>query len=209
MTTTEAPNAVLLTDDEIVALALRSGVAWRAPLPTVGQSEEELTRAAARGWRALLVRELVVDRDHPAPELQDVLAAQEAKIIARTFVADANGVPLDGTSWSTYYRLTDGHVLIEVISSEGVHSFTTGTVDECSSLITAAVDTVQREGVPDRSETGAAGFCVVAPGRPARVLTVGEGVLRLTDEDPEATSRELPTPESAAAAVAGILGLAS
>lgn len=208
MTSTDASTTVLLTDDEVVALALRSGTIWRAPLPTVGDSEEELTRAAARGWRALLVRELVVDRDNAAPELHDVLAAQEAKIIARTFVADGNGVPLDGASWSTYYQLSGSQALIEVISSEGVHSFTSASLDQCSTLIGAAVEAVRSAGLPEAAES-AARFCVIAPGQPARVLTVSKGAMQLTEEDPDGARRELPAPGSASAAVAGILGLAS
>lgn len=53
-------QGLLLSDDELVAVAMRSGRAWKASLPTVAIDDNaELIRAAARGHRSLLLRGLL------------------------------------------------------------------------------------------------------------------------------------------------------
>ncbi|MEA5456400.1 hypothetical protein SPF06_16825 [Sinomonas sp. JGH33] len=53
-------QGLLLTDDEIVAVAMRWGRDWKASLPTLALDDDaELIRASARGHRSLFVRGLL------------------------------------------------------------------------------------------------------------------------------------------------------
>lgn len=68
---------VLLSDDEVVAAAVRLGKDWKASLPTVRvQDPDDLLRAAARGNRSLYLRGMLTGAENTelAPEISALLS---------------------------------------------------------------------------------------------------------------------------------------
>lgn len=100
-------QGLVLTDDEVVSLAVDSGRPWVGVLPTVDQLDaEELARAAIRGQRSLHVRELI-DAQQLA-RLNSILACGvrvaayvqdfAGDMVAGSFAVYAFG-PADGGDW--------------------------------------------------------------------------------------------------------------
>lgn len=71
-------KGLLLTDDELVAVAVKLGSVWKASLPTVViDDDSELIRAAARGHRSLFLRGLLggADNEELADRVEEALGS--------------------------------------------------------------------------------------------------------------------------------------
>lgn len=82
-------ETTLLTDDELVALALHAEVQWHGPLPTVNVGDVgELERAAARGVRSLGVRGLIDSAGEPTVKIARAIeeATRETPALGVTVV---------------------------------------------------------------------------------------------------------------------------
>lgn len=69
---------ILLSDDEVVAAAVRLGKDWKASLPTVSvEDPTDLLRAAARGHRSLYLRGMLTGTENTelTPEVSGLLSS--------------------------------------------------------------------------------------------------------------------------------------
>ena len=71
---------IVLTDDEIAAVALEGHLAWPVPLPTVVTDIDHLAAAATRGRRSLLVRGLATPSDSGVEVAADIIATLEQAV---------------------------------------------------------------------------------------------------------------------------------
>jgi hypothetical protein len=203
---------ILLTDDEIVAVAADAGTPWPSRLPTVDVSDDAaLTAAAQRGWRSLSVRELSsapvpIDRLHPI---------FTARPIVETYLADDQLVRLDGATASIYYRTPDQEWIVEVTTAIGVHAYRFIGAAAAATLLEEALDSAVTAGPPTVSsapgterQATATGFCLLGRVDGAlRVLTANRGGLAVAEfADDRSPAIPLPAPQSAAAALA-LIGL--
>lgn len=154
-----------LTDDEVVALAVRSASVWASPLPTVDLDEPaDVASAARRGERSLYARGLlqIGDADLGAldDELEELLRpAQHRDALVSVFVADGEmNWHVGGPNLVCYGRGSADGVLLETVSEAGVHSF--AVVDEAFArgtvleLATAALSGgIRRPGAQDATES--------------------------------------------------------
>ena len=111
----------LITDDELVAMAVSSAVPWRGLLPTVPVTTEELRRAALRGSRSLALRGL----DDSALELARLAAASAPLMLVFTAVASSPLIPL--SSGVGIFPSPSADVVVDVTLPTGVHEFSMGS----------------------------------------------------------------------------------
>ncbi len=135
---------LVLTDDEIAAVAFELHVAWPAPLPTVATQLEDLGRAAARGRRSLLVRELAGSSEGSVTIDVQVADAVQRAADSRCVVAWVASVDqparLAGSS-TVIYRRQDGD-LVDLTSGTGIHRLRTNVAEESEALVLAIAKNV-------------------------------------------------------------------
>lgn len=97
MTDDIALRPLVLTDDEVMALAAVSGQAWWSALRTVDVTDEhDMIRASGRGLRSLAVRGLVTDEGGPLAALSVATACLGAKPWATAAaVDDRDQIPVE------------------------------------------------------------------------------------------------------------------
>lgn len=126
---------LLLTDDELVAVAVEQSKAWPTGLPTVDvESEQALFTAALRGRRSLAVRGLV--GSEPADnELLDAVRrdAVGADGFVCLYIADQQGTRAADAVNLNAYRSGTGW-LVETVSDVGVHQFASLTAEALGTL---------------------------------------------------------------------------
>ena len=176
---------LLLTDDEVAAVAAMTGGVWPSPLPTVDvRDPEALLSATFRGMRSLEVRNLIGADGLASDELADAAIVPPRLDMTCVFLAKAD---LNRAAWrysSTHYRETDGW-LVEGVDSIGVHRLGRVTGAErreaLRSLFEAACS-----GSLDAGETSEASRLVVMEvrdGRPTAVVTAQPGGLARGEVD--------------------------
>jgi hypothetical protein len=187
-----AAPTVRLTDDEIVALAVKTELPWQGPLPTLDtDSADALSVASLRGLRSLAVRDLLVGDDQPAKELIPFVAALSGTVAARTYISDNAPIPADGGTVSSFFVTASDTVVIVATQAPGVHIVGEASVAEALELI--------RESVADslanstESVTDGYSWCVFVPmSDGANLLTVADGTVQchVVAEDGSLTDTE-------------------
>jgi hypothetical protein len=136
---------ILLTDDELVALAVEQSKAWPTGLPTVDvEAVDALYAAALRGRRSLAVRGFF-EVDVSGSELLDTIRrdAVGAEGFICLYVADGDGARASGAVNINAYR-SGADWLVETVSDIGVHQFAPLNTRElttlCHGLARAAYD---------------------------------------------------------------------
>jgi hypothetical protein len=139
---------MLLTDDEMIALLARQNAAPVQPLPTIDLDQpEQVTTAAARGVRSLLVRGLA-DNDALTAELASVSSVVVGgDRLARTCVADRSGALSPRHAQSTVYVGDDGRCGLSVTSPIGVHAIEFMTREAALETVTQAVTDTVANGI--------------------------------------------------------------
>ena len=181
-------RAVLLTDDEVVAVAVDLKTHWPGALPTVASDDRtSLAATSSRGHRSLLVRDLLVDGSvggsrGPGP----ATAVAGATAHVTVFLADDT---FERASWgiaSTHYPTAGGWVL-GTISPTGVHHLSPQPEEDQRRYMAAILDGAPRFGPTASSGDDTAGAETgQSRSRPAQptsvcVLAVGpEGPLMAT-----------------------------
>lgn len=181
-------QGILLTDDEIVALAAMLGRPWPIGLATAAPTAGELTRAGARGVRSLVIRGIVtVGADsgytpHPgiaaivetfirAPRRVGAYIAPAAAVDTMAG-ASITAVPVAGIWW------------VDSATAQGIHGFRQADRDEVvgaiADLADQTCDGTLLAGVDDPS----AYVCVVVHGDDSAKRTV------VTNDSAGAGSRE-------------------
>lgn len=172
--------AIVLTDDEVVAVALREDAVWSSPLPTLVDADTAaLTNAAARGWRSLNVRGLV-----ELDMLSEVLSScarpvLEGKVVVRTFLVDDQDNILTAGNASSCYVGGEASRLVEFVTPDGVHQFVEVAPESCCRFYEDASATAYLKGVevpddwPDALPRPAAFCLAVVDGGAVSVARLG------------------------------------
>ncbi len=118
-------NGLALTDDEAAAIAVHANGAWRTPLPTVDEGDEEdLALAILRGRRSLVIREFGEPDGTITGEAAEVLAKLGTGPCAAFMLVDADGNWLPTGPTVYLYGPTPAHVeMSHVVAPAGVHYF--------------------------------------------------------------------------------------
>ena len=121
----DSEQRCVLTDDEVIALAIRINQTWPSALPTVDTSDLAAVEAAAeRGTRSLVVRDLLGVRGI------DELATSLARIVdgvftgrpaLATYLADQSYRYVAAGFASAHFAIDDDMWLTEVTVPTGVH----------------------------------------------------------------------------------------
>jgi hypothetical protein len=163
----------LLSDDEVVALAVTEATGWPVPLTTVPTTPSELGAAVLRGRRSLAIRELVGSDGSTSAEVSEPVKSAVSALVrwyAYTAARDSLSVP---SGSSTYAFLQGESATIDTVSAAGVHRFATGTAEEASDLIVALAKNVfdhgfrgaEGEGALVVGSTGASSWILVGKDR--------------------------------------------
>lgn len=118
-------DLLTLTDDETVALATFFPDPWRAPLPTVNHgNRDDLAKAAYRGRRSLVVRDLAESDGTPAGLAAEVAKRLSTGLRAFFLLADEKGNWLPGgVTVYLYGPALDAIEVSQTVADAGVHYF--------------------------------------------------------------------------------------
>lgn len=166
---------LVLTDDEIAAVAFECHVAWPAPLPTVTAALDDLSRAAARGRRSLLVRELASPiEDSVSIDAQVVDAIQRAadSRCVVTWVASSDQPARLAGSSTVIYRRQDGD-LVDLTSGTGIHNLRTNDAAESEALLLAIAKNVFDFGFAGNPQSTARLVVGALDGKVALLISAG------------------------------------
>lgn len=161
-------QGILLTDDEIVALAALLGRPWPTGLPTVAATADELARAGMRGVRSLVIRGiLTADAEsgytaHPgvAAVIETFVQAPRrigayiapAAAVETMAGASITAVPVAGIWW------------IDSVTAQGVHGFRQAQAEEVLAAITELADQTRDGTLLAGSGDPSAYACVIVYG---------------------------------------------
>ncbi len=157
-------DVMVLTDDEVVGLAVERGSPWPGGTPTVVDTDEAVGAAAFRGDRSLVVRGLRTSEGPPISELASMLEAiAEAAAHIEVYLADGQ---YSRTSWglASTHHVAAGDWLFETTNSLGVHRLAWHAPPEHLGYVSALLDSAVDNG-PDRhspSEDSPEWLCVLA-----------------------------------------------
>lgn len=183
---------VVLTDDEIAAVALARHLAWPVPFATVATDVEHLAAAAARGRRSLLVRGLATPTDAGVDIAADVAGVLEQAVASRNvmaWVASIDNPAVIAGSSIVIYRSPAGD-LIDLTSAIGIHSFRSVRPADWEAIVVATAKNVFDFGFfgPDDSSTrllvgrfGEASLLLVSVGK-VEAATWGSAGLEVRSE---------------------------
>lgn len=147
-------DAVSLTDDEVVAIAVRAGIAWPTMLPTVDVLEpEELAKAALRGDRSLVARGFMHRVGDGAVSLIPTVKDYINPILTRqpvlgVYVAteDLTYIP-NGLTYVHYDTQTASEWVTDVITDGGIHHLSTTTGKEARETAMLLVQSAFENGL--------------------------------------------------------------
>ena len=114
-----------VTDDEAAAIAVQAYGSWRAPLPTVHETDAAcLTSAIQRGRRSLEIRDLAGPGGTVIGDAAEVLKRLGTGLCAAFMLIDedSNWMPAGPTVY-LYGRVPDDVEMSHVVAGAGVHYF--------------------------------------------------------------------------------------
>jgi hypothetical protein len=179
---------ILLSDDEVVAAAVRLGKDWKASLPTVNvEDPSDLIRAAARGHRSLYLRGLLTGPDNSelVPEVSALLGPAAGAIPQHLgYAADsANPQVVAGLRFAIFESAHDNKILIVTLPN-GINEVSEVHVGAARDFVEAFAAAPLQAGAEDKAVVlitpngkDSAGFGVVT----AEGTTSGAGELSLLD----------------------------
>lgn len=149
----EALNqTLLLSDDEIVAVAARLGGEWKTGLPTVDAADpKDLIRAAARGNRSLAIRGLLAAEGALKPRILDRLSQAVGAVPQQEgYVADASDLQLPaGLRFAVFDTGPQAKLLVLTLPN-GVNEVSVLPRTTVRELIGALIEGAQQAGEPRR-----------------------------------------------------------
>lgn len=154
---------LVLTDDELVAIAADGASFWPGPLPTVDiEDVESLTAAALRGQRSLFVRGLLTEVGALEGDVARVVAPIAGRMDSYTvYLADAQ---FQRASWgfaTTHYATSAGWV-VEEVSAPGVHRFVRATTTENRDYFRILLATAVEAGPESADPDAPVWLCIAA-----------------------------------------------
>jgi hypothetical protein len=164
---------ILVTDDEVVAIAIRGAQVWPGPLITVDdRSAESVLLAGARGERSLAVRGIDTESNETVAFMRQALSSEKQLVLsART----SKGELAAGTSVLVHFRLggADGGV-VQTLTSDGVSWFGSLNDDEFATAMRQWLADVQAMFKNERDELAEWLFLVeIGENGNRRALVVG------------------------------------
>lgn len=158
-------ESVMLTDDEVVALATTVGETWPGGLPTVSSDLESMAEAEFRGNRSLFARQLIGD-DAVGHSEERRLWDDALSATGRVFVYLGDD-QYRRANWglsSTHY-VADGDWVLETLSPVGIHRLSRVPLDDHKAFFAALF-----EGALTAGPAGNVG-----PGEPVAICMLGQG----------------------------------
>jgi hypothetical protein len=214
LVTTALPDAVLLTDDEVVAVSACLGSPWPTSTPTVNQSDvDALLAAIERGRRSLAVRELLVTEGADLGVLDEQVQAAVGESLASGLIISVHvtdlalrplGLP---PNYHHYGAVGDEVWVVDAVVPAGAHRIGRANRSDCLQMLAALLDATWTDGIRTGpcGETEKPWLCVlggVTPGTgvPTRGVLVGLGEIRPLDlviaDDGSVTGRPADGPDS-------------
>ena len=193
------PAALLLSDEEALALAATTTSFWPSPLPTIDlRSEEETLAAIGRGWRSLDIRGLLADGEPDPVALAIPLSACHGVVFARTFLAESGLSPSERGAFTSFIASSRGDdVIVNVASPTGVHAIGKVSLAEARVMFMAAASDVFEKGVGPPNARPLS-LCMIGAGSTAAGLSVARGkTIKFT---PDNEQRLTPQPASSSLA---------
>lgn len=146
---------ILLSDDELVAAAVRLGKDWKASLPTVSVDDPaDLLRAAARGHRSLYLRGLLTGPDNSelVSELSALLASAVGMLPEHLGYAAKSADPhvVAGLRFAIFESRNDNKVLVVTLPN-GINEISEVTPDTAREFIAAFAGAPLRPGAEDNA----------------------------------------------------------
>lgn len=169
-------QGILLTDDEVVALAALLGRPWPTGLATVAPTADDLTQAGRRGVRSLIVRGIVTaDAESGYTPHPGVAAVIETFLLAPrrigAYIAPAAAVETMAGAAITAVPVA-GIWWIDSTTAQGVHGFRQAQGDEVLAAITELADQTGDGTLLAGTEDPSAYVCVIVYGDKADQRTV-------------------------------------
>jgi hypothetical protein len=166
-----AMELLALTDDEVVALAVALPDPWRVPLPTVNhENRDALAKAAYRGRRSLVVRDLAEPDGTPVGPAAEVVKRLGTGLRAFILLADEKGNWLpSGVTVYLYGPALDAIEVSQTVADAGVHYFRLAPPPGQWQALTMLAESIYAEGFADpagqrgRARPAAALLRVVRP----------------------------------------------
>lgn len=179
--------AVMLSDDEAVAIAAQGGVVWSMPLPTVNvQEPREVSAAMARGVRSLRLRGLL-SGEAGQPELAEELrgfargAQSTPGLMAQVVRNGARPVPLGGGVVAS--AVSGEEAFVDLISASGVHDFAVLPLPQAQATLLTYLRTVFESG-PAGPDAPPDAELWVSVGRGQGRISLKRGTVRVGDGEP-------------------------
>lgn len=117
-------DSVILTDDEIAAVAFTTRRPWRRPLLTIENSERAFANATARGFRSLGLRGLVSDAGFSDQLLAEVAALSgHQPVLVAVAVNDDLSWRTDAERWELFAGQDGDRALSCISTADGIHIF--------------------------------------------------------------------------------------
>ena len=207
---------LLLTDEEVVALAAAREAAWPGGIPTVEGTERAVREAAFRGGRSLYVRGLSTDDGGLTQGLSDlveIVIGGRSRIVG--YLGDAeyrrNGWGMASTH---YVAPTDRDWIFETVSPVGVHQLAQQPIETHRSHLETVLQAAFGLGPEQGAGPGepAEWLCLLAEGPELGVLVAARrGEVRVVELEPGdevSVTRDDPA-ESVGAAIEQLFGAVS
>lgn len=148
--------AISLTDDEVAAVAVRAGGAWRGFLPTVATTDPaDLLAGVERGFRSLAARRLLPSGDGvdgPAVALEAIRQATGGAPWVVAYAASTISLLVPkGTVVSVLAVRESSDYLIDVCLPAGIHDLVVKPRAEAQQFVLGLVATAAREFLGDHA----------------------------------------------------------
>jgi hypothetical protein len=146
-----AMDLLALTDDEAVALATFFPDPWRVPLPTVNPTNsDDVAKAAYRGRRSLVVRDLAESGGTPIGPTAEVVKRLGTGLRAFFLLADEEGKWLpSGVTVYLYGPALDEIEVSQTVADAGVHYFRLAPPPGQWQALTLLAESVYADGFAD------------------------------------------------------------
>ncbi len=171
--------SLLLTDDEVIAIAARSERTWPSATPTVRVDDEPSVRASVnRGIRSLYARQLFLDnRGNLSPDIAeiDTIITRENAILG-SYLSSKDFTYDPRYASTAHYSVHDTQFVSEVTTPYGLHHIRSTSLSECHDMVGSLLLAAQ-EFIAEEDDSGAKYLCAV--GRPmedgTRLVAAREG----------------------------------
>lgn len=178
MSTATQDSVLVLTDDEIVAVAIAERTYFIGDLPTVDAgSEQDLLRASLRGRRSLIARGWIGEGGELADELAPICDAVGAARFVNVFIGDDELGRLDWGLATSIYPHPAGWV-IDGVEGTGLHRLARTSEREACDALNALVSAAFAGADEQPLTEGASLIVSVLKGDSSRLLATRPGAVR-------------------------------